>query len=273
MKRVLITGAEGLIGSVLRERLPDEYELRALTWRPVEGLESHVGDIADLEAIRPAFEGIDAVVQLAGHATMDATWEQALHSNIIGVRNVFEAARSAGVERVVFASSNHAVGRFENDGMPAIYRPGQTHFPIVDHRVPWRPDSLYGVSKAFGEDLSRYYYDRYGIETVCLRIGSSFPEVKDRRMLATFLSYGDLVELVRCAFFAPDVGHTIAFGMSNNSQAWWDNRAAKHLGFQARDSADAQRARVEAAQAPYAPDDPALVYQGGAFVRAGPFDE
>src|SRR5690349_20555923 len=139
MKRVLITGAEGLIGSVLRERLPDDYDIRSLTWKPVEGLESHVADIADYDAILPAFQGVDAVIQLAGHATMDATWEQALHSNIIGVRNVFEAAAKSGVERVIFASSNHAVGMFETDGMPTIYRPGQTEYPLVDHRVPRRP--------------------------------------------------------------------------------------------------------------------------------------
>jgi nucleoside-diphosphate-sugar epimerase len=244
MKRVLITGAEGLIGSVLRERLPDEYELRALTWRPVEGLASHVGDIADLEAIRPAFAGIDAVVQLAGHATMDATWEQALHSNIIGVRNVFEAAASAGVERVVFASSNHAVGRFENDGMPGIYRPGQRDYPIVDHRVPWRPDSLYGVSKSFGEAIGRYYAEVHGLTVLCLRIGSVTPsdnpaapitastafwldlsdEEKRWRQAATWLSHRDCAQLVdRCLAAELPRGHfDIFYGVSNNAGRFWD---------------------------------------------------
>jgi len=160
----------------------------------------------------------------------------------------------------VFASSNHVTGFYE-----------QTR--RIDADAPMRPDGLYGVSKCFGENLSRFYFDRYAIETVCLRIGSSFPEAKDRRMLATFLSYDDLVELVRCALFAPEVGHTIAFGMSNNSVKWWDNSKAAHLGFKARDTADVQRARVEAKGPPLDPSDPAAIYQGGAFVHAGPFED
>ena len=251
MKRVLITGADGLIGTVLRQRLADRYELRALTWRPVEGLDSYVGDIADLEAIRPAFEGVDAVVQLAGHATMDATWEQALHSNIIGLRNVLEAASSAGVERVVYASSNHAVGRFEKDGMPGIYRPGQTAYPIVDHRVPWRPDSNYGVSKAFGEAIGRYYAEVHGLTVLCLRIGSVTPgdnpaapvtpntafwldltdEEKRWRQAATLLSHRDCAQLVdRCLSADLPRGHfDIFYGVSNNAGRFWDLSHAEEV--------------------------------------------
>ncbi len=258
MKRVLITGAEGLIGSVLRERLADRYELRALTWRAVEGLASHVGDIADLDAIRPAFAGVDAVIQLAGHATMDATWEQALHSNIIGVRNVFEAAAEAGVERVVFASSNHAVGRFENDGMPEIYRPGQTAFPLVDHRVPWRPDSLYGVSKSFGEAIGRYYAEVRGLTVLSLRIGSVTPgddpaapitpqsafwldltdEEKRWRQAATWLSHRDTAQLVgRCLDAELPRGHfDIFYGVSNNAGRFWDlSHAEEVIGYRPED--------------------------------------
>jgi uronate dehydrogenase len=132
---------------------------------------------------------------------------------------------------------------------------------------------LYGVSKCFGENLSRFYFDRYGIETACLRIGSSFPEVRDRRMLSTYLSYDDLVELVRCALFAPDIGHTVVYGVSDNSALWWDNSKAAHLGFRPRDSADPQRARVEALGPAAGANDPAALFQGGAFVQAGPFDE
>lgn len=260
MKRVLITGAEGLIGTVLRERLPDEYELRSLTWKPVEGLESHVGDIADFAAIRPAFDGIDAVVQLAGHATMDATWEQALHSNIIGVRNVFEAAVQAGVERVIFASSNHAVGMFETDGMPTIYRPGQTEYPMVDHHVPLRPDSNYGVSKAFGEAIGRYYAENFGLTVLCLRIGSVIPDddpygpvtaqtafwldlsLEDRRWrkASTWLSHRDTTHLVeRCLAADLPRGHfDIFYGVSNNAGRFWDlDHAAAVIGFHPQDRA------------------------------------
>jgi len=132
---------------------------------------------------------------------------------------------------------------------------------------------LYGVSKCFGEDLSRYYFDRFGIETVCLRIGASFPEVRDRRMLATFLSHDDLAELVRCALTAPTVGHSVIYGVSNNRHVWWDNRQARHLGFVAKDSSEGMRATLEASTPEPDPNDPAAIYQGGRFVVMGPFDE
>jgi len=163
------------------------------------------------------------------------------------------------VKRIVYASSNHVTG---------FHRQSDR----IDVDAPMRPDGLYGVSKCFGENLSRFYFDRYGIETVCLRIGSSFPEPRDRRMLSTFLSYDDLVELVRCALFAPSPGHTVIYGVSDNTGAWWDNAKAAHLGFKARDSADLQRSRVEALSPALDPQDPAAIYQGGAFVRAGPFE-
>jgi uronate dehydrogenase len=163
------------------------------------------------------------------------------------------------VKRVVFASSNHVIGFY-----PVTQK--------IDADDPVRPDGLYGVSKAFGENLSRFYFDRHGIETVCLRIGSCFPAVKDRRMLNTYLSYDDLVELVRCGLFAPSAGHTIIFGVSDNRVKWWDNSKAAHLGFRARDSSEPQRARVESEVAALDPADPAAQFQGGAFVRTGPFD-
>jgi uronate dehydrogenase len=263
-RRILLTGAAGGLGRVLREGLKPFAETLRLSDREPLG-PAHPGeeivacDLADREAVAALVRGVDAIVHMGG-ISVEAPWEPILQSNIVGVFNLYEAARKHGVKRVVFASSNHVVG---------FYRQTER----IDATAPPRPDSLYGVSKAFGEDLSRYYFDRYGIETVCLRIGSSFPEVRDRRMLATFLSYRDLVELVRCSLFAADVGHTIAFGMSDNSRSWWDNSQAAHLGFRPRDSADAQRARVESSQPQPAPDDPAMVYQGGAFVAAGPFDD
>ncbi len=161
---------------------------------------------------------------------------------------------------MVFASSNHVTG---------FYKQSER----IDVDAPLRPDGLYGVSKCFGENLSSLYFDRYGIESVCLRIGSSFPQVQDRRMLATYLSYDDLVELVRCSLFAPEVGHTVIFGVSGNPQSWWDNGKAAHLGFKAKDTSESQRARVEAASPPLDRSDPASIYQGGRFVSLGPFDD
>jgi uronate dehydrogenase len=119
--------------------------------------------------------------------------------------------------------------------------------------------------------MANFYYDRYGIETVSIRIGSSFPEPANRRMMSTWLSFRDLTELMRCALFTPAVGHTVVYGMSANRDVWWDTHLAAHLGFSAQDSSEVFRDKVEQ-QPPYNADDPAGIYQGGAFVAAGPFD-
>jgi len=204
-------------------------------------------------------EGVDAVAHF-GAVSVEAKFQPILEANIVGVFNLYEAVRKHGVKRVVFASSNHVVG---------FYKQSER----IDADDPVRPDGLYGVSKCFGENLSRFYFDRYGIETVCLRIGSSFPQVKDRRMLSTFLSYRDLVELVRCALFAPRPGHTIVFGVSDNPTKWWDNAKAAHLGYRPQDTSESQRERVESTVPPVPAGDPAGIYQGGPFVRTGPFDD
>src|SRR5688572_1910622 len=168
MKRVLITGAAGLIGTLLRERLGELYAVRSLTLLP-EAFPSVVADVADLEAIAPAFEGIDAVVHLAALTAMHTTWDEALQSNVIGTRNVFEAALRAGVPRVIVASSNHATGMVEAEGMPTIYNLDDTR--TVDPTTPTRPDSWYGLSKVLGEAIGRYYADIHGIRTIMLRLG------------------------------------------------------------------------------------------------------
>jgi uronate dehydrogenase len=261
--RVLLTGAAGGLGQVLRQRLKAfARTLRVSDREPlapaVAGEEVVQCDLADRQAVHALVAGVDAIAHFGG-ISVEGPFDPILQSNIVGVFNIYEAARKHGVKRVVFASSNHVVGFRRQDER-------------IDADDPVRPDGLYGLSKAFGENLSRFYFDRYGIETACLRIGSSFPKVRDRRMLATFLSYDDLVELVRCSLFAPKVGHTIVFGNSDNSASWWDNSKAAHLGFRPRDSADAQRERVEAESPPLDPQDPARIYQGGVFVRTGPFE-
>jgi uronate dehydrogenase len=134
-----------------------------------------------------------------------------------------------------------------------------------------RPDGYYGISKAFGENLAQFYFDRYGVETVSLRIGSSFPEPADRRMLATWLSYDDLERLVIAALTAPVVGHTVIYGMSDNPLTWWDNTPARHIGYRPRSSSERFRAEVEARQPVIDPTEPAARYQGGAFVTKGPY--
>lgn len=262
IERLLLTGAAGGLGRVLRASLkPHARVLRLSDIAPLgeadEGEEIAPCDLADKAAVHRLVQGCNAIVHLGGLSTEHA-FEQILEANIKGTYHVYEAARRHGAKRVVFASSNHVIGFHEQ---------GQ----LLDAGALHRPDSYYGVSKAFGEDLSRFYFDRYGIESACLRIGSSFAEPRDRRMLVTWLSYRDLTELIRCCLFAPRLGHTIVYGASANRDRWWDNAGAAHLGFKPRDSSEPWRERVEA-QPPLAPDDPAGKYQGGGFVKLGPFE-
>lgn len=261
--RVLLTGAAGGLGRELRPRLKARSKLlRASDVAAMDpagaGEEVVQADLADAAAVHKLCAGMDAVVHLGGVST-EHPFETILPANIVGVYNVYEAVRKHGIQRVVFASSNHVTGFYRQD-------------EVIDARDPVRPDGYYGLSKAFGENLSRFYFDRYGIETVCLRIGSSFPEPRDRRMLATWLSYDDLESLVVACLTAPVVGHTIAFGMSANSTTWWDNKYARHLGWLPQDSSEQFRAAKEAAQPTLDLKDPAVIYQGGAFVRMGPFE-
>jgi uronate dehydrogenase len=260
--RLLLTGAAGGLGQVLRHRLkPFAGTLRLSDLAAMGDADPNEEivrcDLADKAAVDRLVRGCDAIVHLGG-VSVERPFEEILEANIKGVFHIYEGARRNGVGRVVFASSNHVIG---------FHRQGE----VIDVDCPKRPDSYYGLSKSYGEDLSRFYFDRYGIESACLRIGSSFPEPKDRRMLVTWLSYRDLTELVRCCLFAPRLGHTIVYGMSDNRDKWWDNGKAAHLGFRPQDSSEPYRAKVEA-QPPVDPADPAAQYQGGAFVKSGPFE-
>ena len=262
-RKILLTGAAGGLGLALRQRLKANCDVLRLSDRVSVGdagpdEEVVLADLADAEAVSSMVRGVDAIVHLGG-ISVEGPFAPILQANIIGVYNLYEAARLHGVKRVVFASSNHVTG---------FYRQSET---ITADR-PARPDGLYGVSKAFGEDLSRFYFDRYGIETACVRIGSSFPEPKDRRMLATWLSFDDLHRLITACLSTPVLGHTIIFGMSDNAVTWWDNAQAKHVGYVPQDSSDVFRDAVYARTPPPDLADPAVQFQGGAFVRTGPFN-
>lgn len=260
-KRILLTGAAGGLGKVLRDRIKPWATVVRLSdladLGPAGEAEEIVRcDLADKAAVLALMEGVDAVLHFGGIST-EAPFEDIMQANILGVANLYEAIHKAGVKRVVFASSNHAVGYYRTTDM-------------IDANMPTRPDSMYGVSKCFGEQLSRYYYDRFGIETVCLRIGSSFDEPRNARMMTTFLAYDDLVELVRCALFTPRVGHTITFGVSDNKTKWWDNRLAAHLGYEAQRSSREFAERFPQSGEWPAKEDVTATYQGGPFVLAGP---
>jgi uronate dehydrogenase len=259
---LLMTGAAGGLGQVMRERLKANCEVLRLSdigpMAPVQAGEEVVqADLADADAVKALVAGCQAIVHFGGVST-EQPWGPILQANIIGLYNLYEAARLHGVKRIVFASSNHVMG---------FYRQSE----VVDALSPPRPDGLYGVSKAFGEDLSRMYFERYGIETACVRIGSCLPEPKDRRMLASWISHDDMHRLLTACLTTQVLGHSIIYGTSDNSVSWYDNRLAHHIGYRPQDSADVFRDAVFARTPEPDLKDPVMQFQGGAFVKIGPF--
>jgi uronate dehydrogenase len=226
--RILVTGAAGYLGRLVRASLRGRVpHVRLTDIAPMDpasdGEELYPCDLADEGGIARALNGVDAVVHLGASLNVD-DWQQTLAINIAGTYNVFEAARRAGARRVVYASSHHAVGMY-----PTKQQIG------VD--VPLRPDSLYGLSKCFGENLARYCWDKFGLEAVCLRIGSAKPAAVERREYVTWLSEPDFERLLLASLAAPSVGFSVIYGMSDNGEVWWDNAAAAHLGFEPVDRA------------------------------------
>ncbi|MEV4556301.1 NAD(P)-dependent oxidoreductase [Kitasatospora sp. NPDC049285] len=255
MTLVLLTGAAGGVGTMLRELLPPlGYRLRLADLKPIpDAPDSLAFDLRDADAVRAAVRGVDAVVHLGG-ISLEDTFDNILGSNIEGTFHLYEAVRAEGVRRVVFASSNHAVGFTPLDG----------ELPIGT-AIPPRPDTYYGLSKVFGEGLASLYADKYGVETVSVRIGSCFPEPRTPRMLATWLSPGDCARLVHAALTAPDVGHTVVNGISANTRAWWDLSPARALGYAPQDDAEAHAPRILAAHGELPPDSVDARLLGGHF--------
>ena len=264
MNRLLITGAAGGLGVMLRRelagyapilRLSDITDLGAAQ----PGEEVVTCDLSDAPAVDSLVTGCDAILHLGGKS-IEGTFEEILQSNIRGTYNLFDAARRFGKPRILFASSNHAIGF-------------HTRETRLDASARLRPDSLYGLSKCFGENLAQYYFDKFEVESVSVRIGSCFEKPKDRRMLATWLSPADFVRLIKSVFDAPRVGCSVVYGASNNREQWWDNQAAGFLGWTPQDSSEPYRADIEAATAKPDPNDPAVIFQGGAFAAAGHFED
>jgi nucleoside-diphosphate-sugar epimerase len=253
--KVLITGSSGLIGSMLAGALAGKYEVSGLDRVPPKGASDIRTLVADasggVEAIRPAFDGVDAVVHLAADVRQDAPWDSVLPNNIVLTHNVWEACRAAGVRRVVFASSNHAVGMFENDDPYRRIVRGDyegldpAKVVKVDHTAPLRPDGDYGISKAYGEAVARYYQERFGIEAACLRIGTVNPHnspVKSVRQFATWCSHRDLAQLVERCISADRLGFQIFYGVSGNKWRFWDiSHAAQVVGYRPQDNAEDYR--------------------------------
>ena len=246
-KRVLVTGMAGQIGGIIRRELGERYELSGIDRVGVDGTPTTVADIANLNEIIPAFERIDAVVHLGADPSPRASWESVLSSNIVGTRNVYEAAQLSGVKRIVFASSNHAVGNYplRQDPYKAIYdgRLGEVRRPFPPLTTDLlRPDSYYGVSKAFGESLGSYFHDEYGMSVICLRIGwvmtpddPSFSPAA----LSLWLSHRDAAQLLQKSIDAPlSVGFAIVNGESDNTLSIWDIESTRRiLGYEPEDGA------------------------------------
>lgn len=263
-RKILLTGAAGRLGTELRRGLePLAESLRIADRVACDNVQPHeemlVFDLADEAATMAATKGCDAIVHMGGAPT-EKPWQEVLDSNIRGSYHIYEGARKHGVRRVVYASSVHAIGYCGlDDG--------------IDCDAPPRPDGLYGVSKAFVESLSSLYWDKFGIESACIRIFSSFPEPKDRRMLWSWLSYDDLIRLVSACLTAPYLGHTITAGMSDNAVKPVNTARAGHLGYVPQDSAEPFRGKVEAANGVADPNDPATRRIGGWFINLGHPDD
>jgi uronate dehydrogenase len=234
VKTVLVTGAAGDIGTHLSRELAGRYALRLSDRRPLKPPRGQTFVRADISKMADALRitrGVDAIVHLGGYS-VEGPWPAILQANIVGGYNVFEAARRNRVKRIVFPTSNHAVG---------YYRRDQT----IDHRVYIKPDSRYGVSKVFGEALGSLYADKYGMECFMIRIGNVNPRPIDH----------------------PDIKFEIVYGISRNTRAWYDNSNAFRLGYRPEDDSEVYAAEVLAREKP-SRDAIAEAHQGGTFCTA-----
>jgi uronate dehydrogenase len=258
MKRILITGAAGGVATMIRPLLRSEYRLRLSDRLPVPDPtgeeEVAPAELADIEALRRLMAGIDGIVHLGGKA-VEAEWDVIHAANIVGCYNLFEAARLEGVKRIVFASTNHTVG---------FYPRAET----IGVDVPVRPDSRYGLSKAFGEGLGALYAYKYGAEVLSIRIGHVAPAPTDLRRLAIWISPRDFVQLIRIGLERPGIRHEIVYGMSDNKRAWWDNSNAYRLGYRPLDRSEDFAATVTARDPGPTGDDRIDLNQGGPFCVA-----
>ncbi|HEV7415386.1 MAG TPA: NAD(P)-dependent oxidoreductase [Tianweitania sediminis] len=247
LEKVVLTGAAGRLGRLLRPALAAHTgdlisSDRVRIDQQYTGETFTACDLSDLTATERLLAGAGAVVHFGGISNQRA-FNELLDGNFVGAHNVFDAAQRAGVRRMVYASSNHAVGFYSAD-------------QLLDTQVAYRPDSFYGLSKAFGELLGRFYHDRYGLEVVCLRIGSCIERPTKARHLSTWLSHEDLVRLVLASLTSEGVGFEILYGVSNNARAWWTNPDGP-VRYRPQDSADAFIDQVTGA------DENDGMFQGG----------
>jgi uronate dehydrogenase len=259
MQKILITGAGGGIGRRMRKLLRGRYPQMRLSdiARPADlapDEEFVPADLADLAAVEKVVTGVDGIFHLGG-MSVENDWETILASNIIGTRNLFEAARRQKVKRVVFATSNHVVG---------FYRRNRR----IGTQVLARPDSRYGVSKAFGEALAALYADKHGLRVLCIRIGNVDDRPVDKRRLSIWLHPEDLAQLVTIGFEHPQLHYEVVYGASDNESGWWDNETAFRLGYRPKWRSEEFRDTALAAQKSLPSDPLGDQFQGGTFTSA-----
>ena len=263
-KNILLTGAAGALGEQLRETLSQTCDYLRISDKTnldkkFDNEEIQQADLSSAEAISKLTKNIDCVVHMGGQS-IEGSWDNVLNSNIIGMYNLYEGCRKNNVKRVIWASSVHTVGFYPRA-------------EVIDNRAMPRPDSNYGLSKVFGESLAQYYWDKYKLETVSIRIYSCVAEPKDHRMLSTWLSYKDLRSLVISCINTPSVKHSIIFGVSNNDSILVDNKYAKHIAYKPKDNGEDFRKKIEDNEGFIDSKDPLITTHGGYFVSAGHFDD
>jgi uronate dehydrogenase len=255
-KKIALSGASGNIGRILRSDLPHlGYLLRScggrtpLSRRYADEDVLH-GDLRNPQVVDHLLQGIDVLVHMAG-TSVERALPEIIENNLVALHEVYEGACRHGVQRIVFASSNHAFGMHPVDS-------------TLRQQATYRPDGFYGLSKMWGEGLARLYWDKHGIESVCLRIGSAEKVPANRRHLSTWLGPEDLIHLIERSIEAPDVGYAEIWGISNNARAYWDVQATNAIGYRPKQNAEEWAFSVENIEAH--PDPLAAQYQGGAFV-------
>lgn len=259
MKCVLMTGAAGGIGTMLTPMLRAVYpELRLSDIKRPQALGPNdtfvAADLTKIDEVEKACDGVEGILHFGGYS-IEGTWDQIRTANIEGCYNLFEAARAKGVRRIMFASSNHAIG----------FYPRTTH---IGADVTPRPDSRYGVSKVFGEALGSLYADKHGIGVISLRIGNVGPIPLDKRRLSIWLHQEDLLQLCRIGLEHPDIRYEVFYGASLNERTWWDNSTAYRFGYRPKHRAEDHRDHALAEQAKLPADPVGDFYQGGPFCSA-----
>ncbi len=263
-KNILLTGAAGALGNQLRETLSKECVFLKISDKVNLEKKFHnevveIADLASTESILKLTKDIDCIVHMGGQS-IEGSWDNVLNSNIIGMYNLYEACRKNKIKRVIWASSVHTVGFYPRS-------------EVIDSKAMPRPDSNYGLSKVFGESLAQYYWDKYKLETVSVRIYSCVPEPKDHRMLSTWLSYDDLRSLIIACINSPNVQHSVIFGVSNNDSVLIDNKHAKHIGYKPKDNAEEFRSLIEKKDGFIDSTDSLVTTHGGYFASSGHFDD